>query len=259
MEVNYKGIFGEVTVNDNAFESVNQYAIVNGGFEIAENVYYDDTLVHPRRHQILKVAYKKRQTQRYGINQVSKRAFDIIFSVMLMLLGFPVFAVICLITKFSSAGPAFFKQERRGRYGRAFHIYKFRSMYVDAEKHGPRLSSTGDPRITKWGRVIRRSRLDELPQFWNVLKGDMSIVGPRPERQCFIDQIIAIKPYYQNLHSVKPGITSMGQVHYGYAENVHQMCERMEYDLKYLQKANLLTDMHLIAKTVKVMVQGKGK
>jgi lipopolysaccharide/colanic/teichoic acid biosynthesis glycosyltransferase len=188
-----------------------------------------------------------------------KRLFDLLFSVVVMLLGFPIFAMLFIITKISSPGPAFYKQERLGKKKRTFYIYKFRSMYIDAEKFGPQLSSESDPRITKWGRVIRRTRLDELPQFWNVLKGDMSVVGPRPERHYFIEQIVEKKPEYLRLQHIKPGITSMGQVHYGYAESVDEMCERMQFDLNYLQAVNFKTDFQVICKTVMVMLACKGK
>jgi lipopolysaccharide/colanic/teichoic acid biosynthesis glycosyltransferase len=188
-----------------------------------------------------------------------KRSFDITFSVLVMFFGAPVFLILFLVTKFTSEGPALFKQERIGRNNKPFYIYKFRSMYVDAEKYGPRLSSTHDERITKWGRVIRQTRLDELPQFWNVLKGEMSVVGPRPERQHFIEKILEKTPSYKKLAFLKPGLTSMGQVHYGYAENVDEMCHRMRYDLLYLQNISLNSDLNIILKTVKVMLQRKGK
>jgi lipopolysaccharide/colanic/teichoic acid biosynthesis glycosyltransferase len=188
-----------------------------------------------------------------------KRGVDIVFSTSVLLGGFPVFVVLFLITKLSSKGPAFYKQERIGLNEKPFHIYKFRSMWIDAEKLGPQLSSDHDPRITPWGRIMRKSRLDELPQFWNVLKGDMSIVGPRPERQYFIERILEHTPNYRKLLRVKPGITSIGQVHYGYAENVDQMRERMRYDLVYLQNVSLNSDLNIILKTLRVVVQGKGK
>ena len=188
-----------------------------------------------------------------------KRMFDVMFSIIVMTIGLPVFMLIYLITKLSSPGPVFFKQERIGLNEQPFYIYKFRSMYVDAEKFGPQLSSETDPRITKWGRVIRRTRLDELPQFYNVLRGEMSVVGPRPERQYFIDQIVAINPSYKILQILKPGITSMGQIYFGYAENVDEMCSRMIYDLEYLHNVNLNTDLNIICKTVKIMFEFKGK
>ena len=188
-----------------------------------------------------------------------KRSFDVIFSCMLMTFGLPVFVLLYIITKLTSKGPAFFKQERIGRNGKPFYIYKFRSMYVDAEKFGPQLSKDNDPRITKWGVVIRKTRLDELPQFWNVLKGEMAVVGPRPERQYFIDRIVEKNPNYKKLLTIKPGITSIGQVQYGYAENVEEMCRRVRYDLIYLDNVSLNSDINIIYKTVKVMIQRKGK
>lgn len=191
--------------------------------------------------------------------RILKRSFDILFSSVLMISGAPIFLLLYIITKITSKGKAFYKQERIGKNGEPFNIYKFRSMYTDSEKFGPMLSSDNDPRITKWGRIIRKTRLDELPQFWNVLCGDMSIVGYRPERKHFIDEISKKRPEYKNLLVYKPGITSMGQVHYGYAENVDQMCERLRYDLLYFRNINLNSDFKIILKTVKVMVQGKGK
>jgi len=188
-----------------------------------------------------------------------KRGFDIMFSSLVLIGGSPVFIILYFITRFTSKGPAFYKQERIGLNEKPFHIYKFRSMWIDAEKHGPQLSSDHDPRITSWGRIMRKSRLDELPQFWNVFKGEMSIVGPRPERQYFIERILEHTPTYRKLLRVKPGITSIGQVHYGYAENVEQMRERMRYDLVYLQNVSLNSDLNIILKTLRVVVQGKGK
>jgi len=188
-----------------------------------------------------------------------KRSFDIIFSAIVMVTGAPVFFVLYVITKLSSNGPAFFRQERVGKDEKPFYMYKFRSMKVNAELAGPQLSKDNDPRITKWGFIMRKTRLDELPQFWNVLKGDMSVVGPRPERQYFIEQIVEKTPNYKKLLRVKPGLTSIGQVHYGYAENVDQMCDRVRYDLIYLRNISLNSDINIILKTVKVMVQGKGK
>ena len=191
--------------------------------------------------------------------KILKRAFDILFSSTLMVLGLPVFILLYVVTKLTSKGKAFYKQERIGKDEKPFYIYKFRSMYSNSEKTGPQLSKDNDPRITKWGRVMRKTRLDELPQFWNVLKGDMAIVGYRPERKHFIEEITKKTPQYKRLFSHKPGITSLGQVHYGYAENVDQMCERLRFDLLYFCDINLNSDVSIILKTVKVMVQGKGK
>lgn len=188
-----------------------------------------------------------------------KRSFDIAFSSMIMLLGLPIFLTVMLITKLSSKGPIFYKQERIGRNGIPFNIYKFRSMIEKSEINGPQTTSDDDPRITPWGNIMRKTHLDELPQFWNVLKGDMAIVGPRPERAFFIRQITEKAPAYWKLLALKPGITSIGQVDYGYAENVDQMVERMTLDLKYLDEVNIMTDLEIIFKTVGTMIGGKGK
>ncbi|GAB3793555.1 hypothetical protein GCM10028819_05410 [Spirosoma humi] len=189
-----------------------------------------------------------------------KRSFDLLFSVAALGLGMPLFLVLAAITKFTSAGPIFYAQERIGRGGKPFKIYKFRSMYVDSEKTGPVLSGgLLDNRITPWGRFMRSTRLDEVPQFYNVLIGDMSVVGPRPERQHFIDQIVEIAPEYRSLLKVKPGITSIGQIKYGYASNIDEMVQRLRYDLLYPKRRSFLFDMWIIAQTLRVMAQGRGK
>ena len=189
-----------------------------------------------------------------------KRGFDILFSLGVLTLGAPIFLVMAIITKLTSEGPIFYGQERIGRDGKPFRIYKFRSMYVDAEKSGPVLSAGHrDHRITPWGWFMRQTRLDELPQFYNVLRGDMSVVGPRPERQFFIDQIVEVAPEYKTLLKVKPGITSIGQIKFGYAANIEEMVQRLRYDLLYPERRSFLFDMWIIAQTLRVMVQGRGK
>lgn len=191
---------------------------------------------------------------------VLKRSFDILFSVAALALGMPVFLVLAVITRLTSVGPTFYAQERIGQRGKPFKIYKFRSMYVDAEKAGPALSNgQNDDRITPWGRFMRQTRLDEIPQFYNVLRGDMSVVGPRPERQFFIDQIVEIAPEYRSLLEVKPGITSIGQIKFGYAASVEEMVKRLRYDLLYPKRRSFLFDMWIIAQTLRVMAQGRGK
>lgn len=191
--------------------------------------------------------------------RVLKRLMDIFFSLIAILLLIPVYLGLYITVKLSSKGPALFFQERIGIHGRVFKIVKFRTMYVGAEKSGPQLSSSNDPRITKIGRFMRKTRLDELPQFFNVLLGDMSLVGPRPERQFYIDQIAEREPQFLDLTRVRPGITSWGQVKYGYAENVDQMIQRMKYDLLYLRNRSIALDLKIMMYTVLIVIKAKGK
>ena len=188
-----------------------------------------------------------------------KRGIDIFVSILSMLVLLPFFLILMIAVKLSSPGPIFFRQERIGKHGRPFQIIKFRSMYNDAERNGPQLSSSEDPRITPIGLYMRRTRMDELPQFWNVLKGDMSLVGPRPERQHFIDAIMQKAPHYRHLHKVRPGITSWGQVKFGYAENVDQMIRRLKYDILYIENMSLAVDLKILAYTVLIILKGNGK
>ncbi|MBK9174882.1 MAG: sugar transferase [Flavobacteriales bacterium] len=188
-----------------------------------------------------------------------KRAFDIVASTVALVLLSPVLAIIALAVRWDSNGPIFFRQERIGKHGRPFQIIKFRSMVCDAERNGPQLSSKSDPRITTVGLWLRRTRMDELPQFWNVLKGDMSLVGPRPERQHFIEAITEVAPHYRHLQKVRPGITSWGQVKFGYAENVEQMVRRLKYDILYIENMSLAVDLKILAYTVLIILKGDGK
>lgn len=188
-----------------------------------------------------------------------KRIFDVLFAIAGTIILLPLILVTAIILKLSSKGSLFFLQERVGYKGKQFMIFKFRSMYLTAEETGPQLSSDEDDRVTIWGKIMRRWRLDELPQLWNILKGDMSIVGPRPERKYYIDQIIKSHPEYLNLLKLKPGITSMGMVKFGYAENVEEMIERMRYDLIYIENPSLLLDIKIMLQSIKVVFAGKGK
>ncbi|MBK6411409.1 MAG: sugar transferase [Flavobacteriales bacterium] len=188
-----------------------------------------------------------------------KRLMDVTFSILALIVLFPFLLVIAVLVKLGSPGPVFFRQERIGLSGKPFRIIKFRSMEANAERDGPQLSSTSDPRITGIGRILRRARIDELPQFWNVIKGEMSLVGPRPERQHFIDEITKVAPHYRHLHKVRPGLTSWGQVKFGYAENVDQMVRRLKYDILYIENMSLAVDLKILAYTVIIILKGDGK
>ncbi len=191
--------------------------------------------------------------------QIIKRVLDFVLSAIAIVVLIPFYLVMALAVKLSSKGPVFFTQDRIGLNGVSFKIIKFRTMFIDAEKLGPQLSSENDPRITKVGKYMRKLRFDEFPQFFNVLKGEMSLVGPRPERQFYIDQIVAVEPQFLQLTKVRPGITSWGQVKYGYAENVDEMLMRMKFDLLYIKNRTLALDFKIMLYTIMIIVKAKGK
>lgn len=188
----------------------------------------------------------------------TKRMIDILASLFVLIVFSPLYLFLAIGVKLSSPGPIIYSHQRIGKNGIPFTIYKFRSMYMGSEKNGPELTQEKDNRITRFGNFIRKTRLDEFPQFYNVLKGEMSLVGPRPERDHFINQIVQVAPHYAHLHKVRPGITSLGQVKYGYAKNIDEMVERLRYDIIYIENMSLYIDIKILIYTIRTVFLGKG-
>jgi exopolysaccharide biosynthesis polyprenyl glycosylphosphotransferase len=253
-----------IIVLDDRHNDEKLYEIINSLYRFNISIQFA-----PRLHEILTGSAK---ISRVGIipmvtiTQTSmadwesniKRFTDILLSVLALLILSP-FLVYCLLRiKADSKGSPFYKQERIGRFGKPFNIIKFRTMYDDAENGVPQLSSSNDVRITPFGSFLRKYRIDEVPQFWNVIKGDMSLVGPRPERQHFISQIIEQAPYYCLLYKIRPGLTSWGPIKIGYSDTIEKMIERLNYDIIYLDNMSLITDLKILIYTVEIILTGKG-
>ncbi|MBV8847298.1 MAG: TIGR03013 family PEP-CTERM/XrtA system glycosyltransferase [Bryobacterales bacterium] len=187
-----------------------------------------------------------------------KRTIDFVCAILGLILTLPIMAIVALAIKLDSEGPAMYRQRRVGLAGRVFEVLKFRSMRTDAEKDGPKWASSRDSRITRIGGFLRKYRFDELPQFWNVIRGDMSFVGPRPERPEFVEQLREVIPYYDERHTVRPGITGWAQVQYEYGASVEAACRKLEYDLFYLKNMSALFDLRIIYKTIETVLTGKG-
>ena len=187
-----------------------------------------------------------------------KRFFDIVISFLSLVLLSPILFYFMIQIKLDSKGPVFYRQERVGRFGRPFKILKLRTMFTGSENGTPKLSSTNDDRITRFGRILRKYRIDEIPQFWNIMKGDMSLVGPRPERNYYINRIIVDAPYYCLLYKIRPGLTSWGPIKIGYSDTIEKMIERLNYDIIYLENMSFLTDIKIMIYTIEIIFKGKG-
>lgn len=194
-----------------------------------------------------------------NFNLRAKRLLDLIFAIIIGICTLPLMIMAAIIVKLESKGPIFFVQERIGEGNKKFNIIKFRSMTTDAEKNGPQWASKNDNRVTRWGKIMRATRIDELPQLWNVLRGEMSFVGPRPEREYFIQQLEKEIPYYNLRHTVKPGLTGWAQVMYPYGASVEDAYRKLQYDLYYIKHHDIIFDIKVLLKTITIVIFGKGR
>jgi exopolysaccharide biosynthesis polyprenyl glycosylphosphotransferase len=187
-----------------------------------------------------------------------KRVIDVVAVVLTLPVWILLGAIVWLVVKFDSRGPAIYSQERIGRNGRAFTLYKYRTMIPDAEPNGPAFARVGDPRLTRVGGVLRKTRLDEIPQLWNVFVGDLSLVGPRPERPLFVEQFERTIPFYSSRTLIRPGVTGWAQVNYGYADDEAETVEKLTYDLYYVKNSSVWLDLHILFKSVWTVSTGSG-
>ena len=193
----------------------------------------------------------------YGLEYITiKRVIDLMVSSLGLLLGAPLIGAACLLIVCTSRGTPFYSQIRIGRNGCPFKIFKLRSMFLDAEKEGVRWASAQDPRVTWVGQILRKTRIDELPQFWNVLKGEMSVIGPRPERPEFVKQLMSTMPYYWERHLIQPGITGWAQINYHYGASVEDSCWKLKYDLYYLRHLSIALDLQILIQTIGALMKG---
>jgi sugar transferase (PEP-CTERM system associated) len=192
------------------------------------------------------------------ITTVSRNAVHWLVALIGFILSLPIMTLTAILIKLESKGPVFYKQERVGKNGHAFVLMKFRSMKVDAEKSGPVWASKGDDRTTRVGRIIRKVRIDEIPQFWNILRGEMSFVGPRPERPHFVSQLADEIPYYEQRHLIAPGLTGWAQIKYPYGASIEDARQKLQYDLFYIKNYSLLLDAIIMFETIKIIIFGRG-
>jgi lipopolysaccharide/colanic/teichoic acid biosynthesis glycosyltransferase len=190
--------------------------------------------------------------------RVLRRGFDLLGGMALIVLTLPVLLLTAVAVRLDSRGPVLYRQERVGQDGRVFTLFKFRSMTVDAEAGGPCWATPGDPRVTRVGRFIRLTRIDELPQVFNVLRGEMALIGPRPERPAFVEQLAAVIPHYWSRSAIRPGITGWAQVNYPYGASVEDARHKLAYDLYYLYRRNLRMDLSIVAATIRIVISGEG-
>jgi len=188
-----------------------------------------------------------------------KRIFDIFFGLSLFIVLLPLMLLIAVAIKAESPGPVFYKQTRVGRGGRPFTLIKFRSMIKDAEKDGPKMAQKNDPRVTKLGKFLRKTRLDELPQLWNIVRGQMSFVGPRAERPEFHQELKSKIPFYQERYLIKPGLSGWAQIKYGYTSSIEDNFEKIQHDLYYIKNRSFIFDMSIILKTINIIIKGGGR